>query len=434
MKFMLLVFFISTFAFSAEWQQVSTHEGFMNQYHYLSCDEVNHRILVGTLAGFRYYDIDSDQWFEEEIPGLFGVEKYAIKGCGILHPNRIVLGCATANFLGFVSVSDAQGDSLGKVFVGGSNLAPAVVRDVEIDQFNPGTLYGCSWSDGAQPGSFIVSTDSGETWELTYPSNIPHGLTNIEIASNGDIYLGGTNPGISKSTDNGISWTVITNGLPAGTWGQALATDPSDSLRVLFGTQYGLYETVNGGSSWDQILAPYCYSIAFSSENPMMVAVGTNDARVWVSSDGGSSWFDKTGNLPPEAQSQDISGLAFSSTDGYLYVSTRNTGIYRTVTNALSVTDENISINPQEELIPLTISPNPVIQHTNINYTINTMSFVNLDILDMSGRIIENVLQETIPAGFHTIPWNTADYPAGTYLIRLVTQFGSSQESMVVIK
>jgi photosystem II stability/assembly factor-like uncharacterized protein len=64
--------------------------------------------------------------------------------------------------------------------------------------------------------------------------------------------------GIYKSTDSGLSWKPINNGLPVddmylgGYYVQAIAIDPTDSQIVYVGGYSGLYKSTNGGVSWNQ--------------------------------------------------------------------------------------------------------------------------------------------------------------------------------------
>src|ERR1019366_6804300 len=95
---------------------------------------------------------------------------------------------------------------------------------------NPQTLYATSG------GAVIESTDAGSTW--AFLSQIAPGATATALAASGDILYAGTQAqGAFKSSDGGLTWTAINNGIPPAANGNIyqLWADPSPprcSLRL----------------------------------------------------------------------------------------------------------------------------------------------------------------------------------------------------------
>jgi len=66
-------------------------------------------------------------------------------------------------------------------------------------------------------------------------------------------------------------------------------------------------------------------------------------------------------------------------------------------------------------LIQMECSPNPFYQSTTIEYQIPNNGLVKINILNSSGLVVRELLNETIEAGTHKIDLNANDLPAGLY-------------------
>lgn len=121
------------------------------------------------------------------------------------------------------------------------------------------------------PMGVFKSTDGGVSWtQLT--NGLPNQAgTDIAIVSSTPNVLfaaigrpfGATENGVYKSTDSGASWTKLAGGLPSSNLGRiSVATAPSDPNRVYAlvvnrcdasgngASTLGAYKSVNGGTSW----------------------------------------------------------------------------------------------------------------------------------------------------------------------------------------
>jgi photosystem II stability/assembly factor-like uncharacterized protein len=95
----------------------------------------------------------------------------------------------------------------------------------------------------------FISEDSGRTWQAAL---LPNGyyIYDVALAAERDIaILAATSRGILQSTDEGIHWKLVTEGVPAATV-DSVRFNPSEG-REAFLVQYGnIYRTVDGGDSW----------------------------------------------------------------------------------------------------------------------------------------------------------------------------------------
>lgn len=99
-----------------------------------------------------------------------------------------------------------------------------------------------------------------------------------------------THKGMIQAERRGSSWHVLRRSLEEQTLTSvAVAEDV-----VLAGTRQGIYRSVDGGQSWQQIAGelpiPYVRWLTFHPEEPALAFAGTEPAGILVSQDSGESW------------------------------------------------------------------------------------------------------------------------------------------------
>jgi photosystem II stability/assembly factor-like uncharacterized protein len=125
--------------------------------------------------------------------------------------------------------------------------------DMAISTANPAILM-----IGTQNLGVFASSNYGDSCDL---SN--QGLYSVDIntlvydpSSQSTLYAGSGRLGVFKSSDNGISWSAIRNGLPIDAEGEYysimdIAADPENPGVLYAGTDgSGIYKSGDGGNSW----------------------------------------------------------------------------------------------------------------------------------------------------------------------------------------
>jgi photosystem II stability/assembly factor-like uncharacterized protein len=174
-----------------------------------------------------------------------------------------------------------------------------------------GTLFAATRNNGVQR-----STDGGNSWSDVLSSDVTASSNragDIEEAQNGDLYAGMglfSTDGVYKSTDDGVTWSKLTNGLPGSGYARVeIATAPSDSNRLYVllhetGSNdcEGIYTSSDAGANFSTCDNP----AAFFMDNfcrgqawyDLIAAVDPNDPErlfiggidLLVSSDAGTSF------------------------------------------------------------------------------------------------------------------------------------------------
>lgn len=302
----------------------------------------------------------------------------------------------------FVAVSEAPGAAtgpaimrydargVGSVFAAGG----AQVTDPRHLRFRSGAPGGYAdllyWANGAGSPS-LVSVGSGGA-PAGYSAAFPGGAKGLAFAAastfGSGLYLGGAGRTVYLTDTAGQS-TALTGDLGAGV--EALA----------FGTSHGF-------------------------ENYLFALLDDGQV-IRINPDGQFEPFLNGIGLPASPQDERRNDLCFSSGGDQLFVSDAVRGLVYAIQN-----DRPSGADPDADLPPALTElkgnfPNPFNPSTTISFALSADGPVKLDIYDLAGRRIRQLLNESsMPAGQQAVVWDGRDeagQPAatGVYLVSLRT-------------
>ncbi len=228
----------------------------------------------------------------------------------------------------------------------GPTNIPGRVCDLAVDPFDPATIYVASASGGV-----FKTTNSGQDWAAVLDSEgaYPTGAVAVHPTNPNIVYVGTGegNPacgphegcGVFKSVDAGATWDHV--GLPNSLRIPRIIVDPDYPETVYVavyggyfenaGDERGVYRSVDGGATWDQILYPIpgmgCIDLVLHpSSNTMLAAFfelqGDFGPNVWRSTDRGDTWTnisDAGVGLPPTSMDFGRIGLTIDPVTGTAY-------------------------------------------------------------------------------------------------------------------
>jgi photosystem II stability/assembly factor-like uncharacterized protein len=191
-----------------------------------------------------------------------------------------------------------------------TGLQDATFNTLAIYPGSNSTIYAGA-NDGIQK-----SQDGGIHWQATTVTN-PAITLAIDPTNSSTIYAGISdgsvsatggdgrgNPrrkiqngsdllGIVKSTDGGLTWNAINNGMPYLSYHYGIAFDPLAHSTLYVASDNGLYKTIDAGATWtaDQIVVGPTNAVVVASTTPSTVYAST-----YLSSDAFVAKMDPTGS------------------------------------------------------------------------------------------------------------------------------------------
>jgi hypothetical protein len=195
---------------------------------------------------------------------------------------------------------------------------------VEAENF---AVIGGTFIAGLHGGIMAFSKDKGKSW--TYNDSQQWTSTGSLVVVGRDIFAG-TNLGVFRSTNNGVSWIAANTGL-ATTWVSAIRTI-GDTLIAC--TDSGVFISMNKGKLWTNIN----YRIPNLIIKDLIVSdhtfLASTDYGVFRSEDNGISWIESNSGLVN-------SGVMDLAVNGATIFATAGNGgdrLYRSTNNGVSWT------------------------------------------------------------------------------------------------
>jgi len=87
-----------------------------------------------------------------------------------------------------------------------------------------------------------------------------------------------------------------------------------------------------------------------------------------------------------------------------------------------------------EEFSILKVYPNPFNQSTTIWFRVETMHATSLQIYEITGQLVETIINEKLMAGDHYYKWDASGLSSGIYFVQLKTPFGSITQKITYLK
>lgn len=315
---------------------------------------------------------------------------------------------------------------------------------------------------GSFNGSGIYkSTNDGMNWN-------PTSLTNIVIsdmcAANGKIYANAfTTNQILMSTNEGANWINIKAGLNFGVyklavsggriyagsqglhvssndganWSSLFMSDNIDAISVsesaLFIGTYasGIFRSTNLGLNWTKVLNTTKRVRGIDQYNNY-VFIGL-DTGFFASTNYGVTFFDKTQNLGNSGISSAIifNGNLFLANANFL--GGNEVAAWKRPLAEIIAVQQISSVNP-EKLVLHQNYPNPFNPSTKINYEIKSAVVVTLEVFDLTGKIIETLVNDRQSEGIYEVEFDGAFLSSGIYFYKIHAGNYIETKKMIITK
>jgi photosystem II stability/assembly factor-like uncharacterized protein len=226
-----------------------------------------------------------------------------------------------------------------------------------------------------------VSNTSGTVTDIAVDPNNPDHviITKGGYGGSGKV-LRSTNATSSSPTFTNI-WNVDSElqGMPV----YSACIDVTNSSNYFVGTEYGVFATGNGGTSW-------------SEENGGLHRVPVYEIRQqW------RGWEDGVSNY------------------GKIYLGTHGRGLFISESLVLSNESEFDDLHDRKSFKPtFNVYPNPVQSIGNVQFNLkNNNANVEIYVYDLQGKIVHSERLNNLAQGEHNYELNTSSFPTGTYIM-----------------
>lgn len=351
-------------------------QSFGNVY-FRSIDFMNDSVgFVGSLQGAFLKTTDGGSTWSN-IKTNFPISNPKI--CGISCTEEKIFGVGIYAEPAHLYISEDQGDSWTLIELD-SLLAGAV--DVYFKNDMEGYIGGIGRiapDDGKNAFATIIQTlDGGASWRIVGESDLPNSIAwKMVFLDNGKIF---------SSVQNFSNFTVsyLTADTPAGPYrtvsfvhGSFDLFDPQgmgfidDQHGWITGYGEGMYETLDGGETWNYIFVTRGINRFFKIDEGMIVGSG----RLLYVFDNGSVSANEWPTLPDTEEVHAITRL----------------------------------------------SPNPAVDRLLASYRLDRHTLATVDIFSIDGSSVKRVHQVTQPPGAYDLDLDISDLTPGVYLLTLRT-------------
>ncbi len=209
------------------------------------------------------------------------------------------------------------------------------VNSIKVDPNNATTLYA-----GTPSGQLWKSTNNGGSWAVISDGIPAAGVTDVAIdptnsqiiyALTGDADRAIFHPssrGLYKSTNGGASWTTtgLSYSISNGVVLMAVLVHPLNPNIILVAGSNGIRRSTNGGSSFTQVSTNSIRELVFNPQNPATVYAGSKSGAALLRSyDSGATWTQMTTGLPGSGAAVRFSVDVSPADTNYVYVMATNT-------------------------------------------------------------------------------------------------------------
>ena len=188
-----------------------------------------------------------------------------------------------------------------------------------------------------------------------------------------------------------------------------------------------VYASTDAGTTWTAVGGNLpdipVYQCVIDAYNSNHYIIGS-ELGFWDSYDGGTTWTEQNGGIVIREPIYRLRQQNYLSDQCYaLYAGTHGRGMWRCTTitaEQANCTVVPLGINSPTEMVQsnnLQIYPNPMDDNGKAILELSESSAVTLQIIDMTGRVLQETLHDRQKEGTNTFDLNTSSLTDGSYLV-----------------
>jgi len=147
---------------------------------------------------------------------------------------------------------------------------------------------------------------------------------------------------------------------------------------------------------------------------------------IWYTDDGGQTWTQVESGTDV-----DLNRIVFVDDGSIGYIFGEDNTLLKHNNNDNSIKDY---ISPPLQFSLSQNYPNPFNAITTIGYVLPQNSNVRLSIYDITGRLLETLVDQSQIIGYYQVGWNASIYSSGVYIYKIQTDEFQQIKKMLLIK
>ncbi|MBS1741530.1 MAG: PKD domain-containing protein [Bacteroidetes bacterium] len=197
-------------------------------------------------------------------------------------------------------------------------------------------------------GGLYGSSDNGNTWTMMGTDRLPAAACasvcidytddNILYLSTGDPNYYGTDYGIYKTVNAGTTWTLANNNI-GNRMAVEMLMDPADHNTIIAATNDGIWSTTNGGTSWTNVKSGGAFR-DMKRRPATNTLYAVTESECWISNNYGVSWTQVTNgvNIPSGTDGLRLGVSAADNNVVYIVANGNNGVLFKSVNAGISFT------------------------------------------------------------------------------------------------
>ncbi len=302
-------------------------------------------------------------------------------------------------------------------------------QPLEMDQNWHGNFYYAP--DGTTTG-FFKSTNNGASFisvsnnnPFTSPCDIIVMWDSSEV-----LYVGDDGADIFKSTNNGVNWTLVK---PTSSSEVPSMCNTVFDQSICYATTWSsnqVFRTENHGSNWNlvSVNSSSGWGSDLCHEDPTVILTGNYGAQAYLSTNGGSSFFNVNSGLGGAG-----AGIMVPERGWMLNMQTSSLYKLNIIYSMLTTAESQVSsVADSYEL--LQNYPNPFNPSTTIKFSMPKAGTVSLKVYDQLGKEVALLSDGYRNQGTYEVTFDASDLSSGVYFYNFSGEGFSETRKMLLVK